>query len=117
MATNPNIKKLAKLTALKNEVPKELANYVLENLTRREQITYLRHLKTIINKRTVLITTSTPLSQNMKREIEKKFYGKDIIYEIDSIGDGIRIQINDTIIDLSMNSFINQTIDNIKESL
>ncbi len=112
---NPNIKKLAKLTAHGVNVDPDVASFVLGKLGRRELLAYLRHLKAINNRRTVRVLSQEPISEVQKRNIIKRFSDKEVLFVQEKIGDGIKIQINDTIIDYSMHSYIDTTINRLKE--
>lgn len=114
---NPDLKKLAKLTILDSGINPKVSDYVLDKLSRRDLIAYLRYLKTIVGKNTARVITEKALSDPVKRQIIKMFPEKDVLFETAVIGDGIRIQINDTIIDLSLSGFINQTVKSLKNEL
>lgn len=112
---NLDLKKLAKVTAQSAKLDPEVAQFVLNNLTRRQLLVYLRYLRSYVEKNTVRIIAEKSLSEAQKKEFVKKFAGKTVIFEQENIGDGIRVQISDTIFDLSMSGFIDTTIERLKQ--
>lgn len=113
--TIADIKKLANYTVKQDNVGKKLAEVVLQ-LPRRDLIAYLRYLKMLLNKETVIITSTLPLPPTDKKMLISKFAPKKVYFENTQIGDGIRIFENDTIVDLTVGGFINQTIAQLKTS-
>ena len=114
---NLDIKKLAKVTAYDAKVDARLIGFVLNKLGRRQLLAYLRYLKAIANRKTVRVVSEEPISESQKRNITRRFPDKEVIFEQKPIGDGIKIQINDTIIDFSMHSYIDTTIERLKEEI
>ena len=114
---NLDIKKIAKLTALDANVDSDIAIFVLDKLTRRQLLEYLRHLKAFANRKTVRVVSSEPISEMLKRNIVKRFPDKKVLFLQEEIGDGIKIQINDTVIDFSIHSYIDTAIDRLKEEI
>ena len=113
-----DIKKLAKLTLEQNSTQKRVMDYVLSNLPRRQLVVYLRYLKMLIEENTVHIISKENISENLKKELTKRFAGKKVLFEEDkNIGDGIIAKINDTIIDLSLPSYVTEAIDELKQTL
>lgn len=114
---NLDIKKLAILTVHDTKVDVRLAGFVLNKLGRRQLLAYLRHLKAITDRKTVRVFSQQPVPEAQKRSIVNHFPDKEVLFEQKAIGDGIKIQINDTIIDFSMRSYIDTTIENLKNSV
>ncbi len=116
--TNDDLKKVAKVTSMTEFIDPKIMDFVLNDLSRRELMVYLRHLKTLINKNSVRIISSKGLLPATKKEITAKFKGKNVEFIVDeTIGDGICAQIDDTIINLSTKSYIANTIEGLKNEL
>ena len=114
---NLDLKKLAKLTAHNASVDLDIASFVLNKLGRRQLLAYLRHLKAITDRKTVRVFSQQLLPEAQRRSIVKHFPLQEVLFEQKPIGDGIKIQINDTIIDFSMHSYIDTTIEQLKNSV
>jgi len=111
---NNNTKKLAQLTLKQNKIDRDVASYALRKLSRKGLVSYLNHLKVMVEKQTVKITSEQVLSESIKNKIKKIFPDKQVIFETDKIGSGIRIQIADTVVDFSIPSFINMIVTKLK---
>lgn len=114
---NLNIKRLAKMSAYENKVDPDIARFVLHKLGRRELLSYLRHLKAIVNRKTVRVYSKDSILESQRKNIIRSFPNKEILFVQEEIGDGIKIQINDTVIDFSVHSYINTVIDRLKEKI
>jgi hypothetical protein len=116
--TNEEIKKLVKLTLKEKSVDQELAGFVLNKLSRKELITYLRLVRAAVDRNTVKIVSNETISQKLRSQIESKFQDKVVIFEQNkSIGPGIQAIFNDSVIDLTFEGFLNQTVTSLKSSL
>lgn len=110
-----NIKKLAKITAEEGKVNPQVAQFVLTKLPRKSLILYLRYLRSLVKHDSVKISSKTPLNNALKKQLLKHFPKKNVIFITKpSIGDGIKVEINDTIIDLTVKGFINEVMQNLK---
>jgi hypothetical protein len=115
---NEHIKKLAKYSLGGKKVNLAVAGFVLNKLSRKELIAYLRYLKAIVDRETVRIISKEPISAKLKKTIEHKFGGKTLVFEEDkSLGPGIKAVMNDSVVDLTFGGYLNQTITNLKEKL
>ncbi len=109
------IKQLAKLTIDETKINQKVATFVLNKLSRKELIYYIRLLKTIAQKNMVRIVSSDPINATFKSALLKKFSNKHVVFEQnDDFGPGIKAIINDTIMDLSIKNYIDNTVDNLK---
>ncbi|HVZ67728.1 MAG TPA: F0F1 ATP synthase subunit delta [Patescibacteria group bacterium] len=116
--TNQDIKKLAKLTAQDRKVDKKLANFVFSKMSRKELILYLTYLKNYLNKMIVTVSSNTPIAPALKKTLAREFAKKEVVFNIDkSIKDGIKVMDNDTIIDLSIEGYLNKTVSGLKQEL
>lgn len=112
------IKKLAKLTLSQNRVDKKIADYVLGKLARRELAMYLRYLKSLLAKNSVVILSEKPLPSQAKAKLTRLFTEKDVSFELSpEIGDGIKVIIGDTIIDLSLAGYVDSAVVKLKQEL
>ena len=110
------IKKLARISAKQKKIGGKTAEFILKSFNRKQLTTYLRYLRKSVEENSVRIFSSIELNGNIKRDIESKFPGKDVFFHVDEeVGDGIRVQIDDTIIDLTTESYLNQTIEELKQ--
>lgn len=108
-------RKLAKLTIRNGKVDKTIVRYVLSNLTRKELIMYLAALKKAVYESSVRIVSAEALPQKLAYSIRSKFKGKVIFYEQDkSLGAGIKIIINDTSLDLTIDGYLNSALEQLK---
>ena len=109
------IKKLARLTIRNGNVDKRIAKYVLLRLSRKELIFYLSALKGAIYKNSVRAISSQELPPKTEQSISTKFKDRLVFFEQDqSQSEGIKIIIDDTIIDLTINGYINTTLEQLK---
>lgn|SRR3989344_4248818 len=115
---NDEIKKLAKLTVEGKKVDREIATYVLDNLSRKDLIFYLRYIKSLTDKNTVKIISGNPLPSEIKRSLIRKYADKEVLFEEDKkMGDGIKAIIGDTIIDLSTRGYVSEVVENLKQNI
>jgi len=115
--TNEKLKKLAKLTVRLKVIDPKLSYFVLRKLPRKNLIFYLRYLKKLLDQDTVRILSATKLNAGLRRIIERKYREKNVIFVQDRVGDGIKVVINDTIIDLTVKGFIDQTMHKLKSEI
>jgi len=109
--------RIARTVVARGKIDKAIAGELISKLTRKDLAHFARILARLVNERTVKVISQEPLSVDLKKEIEKKFEEKDVVFLQEKIGDGIKIIINDTIIDLTIGSFINSTIENLKSEI
>lgn len=112
---NNMLKKLARITIRNGQVNTKIAKYVLSNLTRKELMTYLASLKKVIYENSVRVLSSETLPIKTKQSIKSKFKDRVVFFEQDaSLGAGIKIIMDDTIIDLTVNGYITSTLEQLK---
>lgn len=112
---NDLIKKLAKLTIRNGNVDKRIAKYALLKLARKELIMYLASLKKVIYENSVRVISAQELSSKVKQSIRGKIKDRIVFFEQDqSQSEGIKIIIDDTIIDLTVNGYINTVLEQLK---
>lgn len=68
----------------------------------------------LINEQTIRVVSREELPATLKKEIEKKFSDKKVIFAKEDIGPGIKIIMNDTIMDLTIEGFIDSTMQSLK---
>lgn len=111
------IKKLAELVSSERGVNSKVSEFILNKLTRKELVFFLSYLKSYSVKNTVFVNTTDTLNADLKGKIEKIFTGKRIVYEKDLNDSGIKVRIEDTVIDLTVKNYINSTIEKLKNTL
>lgn len=98
----------------KGEINKKIADFVLNNLTKKELKIYLRRLKKISKERSVQVKYEGNMNSEMKKAIEQMYKGRTITYERDkSFGGGIMIVDNDLIVNYTIDSIIKSKLLNI----
>ncbi len=109
---NRNIKKLAIFTIGKNKINKRIAKLALNNLSRKDLALYAVYLKKIVYENSIKIISGSALPQNTRYLLKKKFKDKNVFFETnESVGDGIKAVIGDTITDLSLKGYIDNTLE------
>ena len=109
------VKKLAKTLAAQNKIDGKTRKFILENLSRRELARFSRLLEKIVSENSVRVISSEPLGLSFKKQLGQKFADKNIYYELNkSVGTGIKLVVNDTIIDLSLQNFLDNAIERLK---
>ena len=112
---NDLIKKLAKITIRNGNVEKRIAKYALSKLTRKEFITYLALLKKVVYENSVRVISTQVLPIKIKQSIKRKIKDRIVFFEQDqSQSEGIKVIIDDTIIDLTVNGYANTILEQLK---
>ena len=112
-----DLKKLARVTVLNNNIDTGIREYVLTKLSRTELKEYLLHLKSLTQRNTVTVI-GREITQELKKRIGNIYKDKQIIFVADdTISEGIKIIDNDTITDLTLENYIDNTIEELKKSL
>lgn len=115
MITKQKIKKIAQIAAMSDTIPQDIEKFVLEILTKQELKDFLRNYKNALDKKRVYISTSTEISKNDILELLPQFKNKEVILTADTtLGGGIKIKQDDTIIDFTFKKYIEDTIDKLK---
>ena len=104
---NQDLTKIARLIVKNKKIDNKLGREIIENLSRKDLAKFARILKTLVNKNRVTVISEKPLATTIKNTIISKYKDRDVVFEQQEIGDGIKLVINDTIIDLSVESYIN----------
>jgi|SRR3989344_3867154 len=113
--SDDEIKKIANLTIRKGRINKTIAKFALRRLSRKYLLKYLMYLRRTAFENSVRIVSSRELPSALKKELDRKFSGKNVFYEIDStLGDGIKSIIGDTVIDLSLENYLRNTVKGLK---
>ena len=112
-----DLKKLARVTVLNDNIDTGVREYVLTKLSRAELKEYLLHLKSLTQRNTVTVI-GREITQELKKRIGNIYKDKKIIFVADAtISEGIKIIDNDTITDLTLENYIDNTIEELKKSL
>lgn len=110
-----DIKKLSQITIENGTVDKKVANYILKKLLRKDIKIYLFYLVREIQKRSVYISSAYKLDDKDRQKISQMFKNHDMHFATDTtLGAGLVIQTNDTIIDASLKGAVQSTIDKLK---
>lgn len=113
--SDEEIKKIAKFTISEGKINQTVARFVLKRFSRKYLLKYLMYLKRMTFENSVRIVTSSEVSLTIKNELEHKFEGKNIFYEVDStLGDGIKVKIGDTVIDFSLKNYLDNIVKGLK---
>lgn len=116
--SDKDIQQLAELTIENGKVNAQVAEFVLTKLSKGDLKKYLANLKQIFNKNRVYVTISDASVTNLKKTLEEAFKGKEVIFTEDkTIGAGFKAQMGDTIIDMTMKNYLEETVDKLKETL
>ncbi|OGH16731.1 MAG: hypothetical protein A3C30_00105 [Candidatus Levybacteria bacterium RIFCSPHIGHO2_02_FULL_40_18] len=109
------IKKLAKITIRNGRIDKRIIKYVLSNLSRKELIVYLAALKKSVYENSVRVISSQKLSDKAKKSIRAKLKDRTVFFEQDkSLGAGLKIILDDSIIDLTFSGYITRVLEQLK---
>lgn len=115
MITKQKIKRLAQMAAENDTIPQDIEKFVLEVLTKQELKDFLRNYKNSLDKKRVYISTSTKIERNEISKLLPQFKNKELILTIDeTLGGGIKIKQDDTIIDFTFKKYIDDTIEKLK---
>lgn len=109
------IRKLAQMAAANDIIPQDIERYVLEVLNKQELKVFLESYKSVLDKNRVYISTSTEISKSQVTNAFPQFRNKELILTTDeTLGGGIKMRQDDTIIDFTFKKFIDDTIDKLK---
>lgn len=111
-----DLKNIAKHTIVDGKIHPKIAQFTMQNLNKTDLREYLFYLKQEIKNQIVFVRSSQDLLSAEKKQIEKLYGNKKILFENDkSLGAGITILNNDNIIDASLKGFIDQAIQKLKD--
>lgn len=115
---NKQLRKLALMTLKNGKIDSDVAKYALSRLSKSELKQYLFYFKNIVAKNTIEIISDTPLLSTTKKQLEKVFHGKTLTFEEDKkLGGGLFVRIDDTILDLSVKNYIEESVIQLKNNL
>ncbi len=110
------LKQLAILASKSDSIPEDIASYLLNYLGKQELKVFLRFYKNEIDRKRVYVSTPQNLSQDSMKTLKNLYAQKEIILSVDpTLGAGLKIQQNDTIVDFTFKKYIDDTIDTLKD--
>jgi len=111
-----DIQLLAENTIEDGQVNEQVALFVLERLKKEDLAYYAHCFKKLVQSNTVTISSVDELDTDIKEKLEKFFENKIIRYENDaSLGGGLVIRDNDTVIDASIKGQLRHLISKLQE--
>ncbi len=115
MINKQKIKKLAQIAAEKPQIPRDVEEFVLTKMSKQELKDFLKYFRLELDKKRVYVVSSDAISKDNLNSLKKQYADKELIESLDqTIGGGIKIKDNDLVIDFSFKTFINDTIEKIK---
>jgi len=109
------MKKLALIAAQSNQIPTDIADYVLNYLGKQDLKEFLKYYKMAVDKKVVYVATPDSLSTASLNILKNLYKAKELKIKIDtSLGAGLKIQEDDMIVDFSIKKYINDTIEELK---
>ena len=115
---NTQLKQLAEMTVQDGQVNRTVAEFVMTKLNRTQLKTYVMYLKNELIKDKVNVKTSEMIDQETEKQFQSLFAEKELQFETDeALGAGIYVKAGDTIIDLTMKNYINQTVNQLKDEV
>ncbi len=113
-----DLKKIAKFTVKAGNIGKEIAEIILSELTRKELIFLFRYLGRTMEENTVRVFSQDSIPELLRKTLARKFYPKTVIFDKDSsLGAGIKIKMNDTVINFSVGSYLDELVTSLKNDL
>ena len=113
--SNDRIKKLARITIRNTMINPKVTKYVLFKLNRKELIIYLAAFKKVIYGNSLRVVSREELPTKTKQSIKSRFKDRVVFFEQDEdLSDGIKIIMDDSVIDLTFNGYINNTLEQLK---
>lgn len=112
------IKQLAELISSEGVVNNKIKNYVLTKLSRKDLLLLSFYLKRINANKTVYVESRSNIDGKSKLKIKELFKNKRVIFkQNDDLDSGIKVTIDDTIIDLSIKNYISEAVNLLKRTL
>ena len=110
------LKKLAIIAAASNNIPADIQEYVLNYLGKQDVKVFLRFYRSALDKKRIYISSAGSLTVATESLLKNTYKGKEIVVDIDpSLGAGLRIRENDTIVDFTFKKYIDETIETLKD--
>jgi len=115
MIESRKLKKLAQIAASMPSIPKDIEEYVLSVLSKKDLKEFLEYYKIELSKKRIQITSSDILSEENMNMFKKMYKDREIMFTIDkSVGAGFVVKDNDMIADFSVKKLIDNTIEKLK---
>jgi F0F1-type ATP synthase delta subunit len=115
MINRQKIKKLAIIAAENKTIPADIEEFVLTQLGKQELKIFLGFYKKALTKKRVYITSSDHVSDEIIKTLKGIYKDKEILTTVDeSLGAGMKLTEDDTIIDFTFKKYINDTIEELK---
>jgi len=109
------IKKLAIIASYEETIPQDIQEFVLTQFSKKELKMFMSFYKAAIERKSVYVSTPSDLSADTLKMLREVFKNKEVITVLDkTLGAGIKVRQNDMIIDFTIKSFINDTINKLK---
>lgn len=109
------LKKLA-ISIVENGIDAKTSSFLLTKLNKTQLKIFLTYYKKALAKKSVIVTTADTISLEVQNSLKKQFDDKMIILNTDpKVGGGIKMQLDDTIIDFTVKKYINDTIDQLEQ--
>ncbi len=109
--TKKTLKKFAELSYNKNLLDEQTVAKIADKLSRKDLKTYIRALYNEEKKREVSITSASALTAQEKKEIEKIFAGKKVLFSEDaSMITGIKVVEDDQEYEINLNKTFDQIV-------
>lgn len=90
---------------------KKTADFVMQKLNKKQLKSFVMYYKKALAKQTIAVTSAGELSGAHMDELKQRYKNMKLHIEIDpSLGAGIKIRHDDTIIDFTFKKYINDTI-------
>lgn len=110
------IKQLAILASQSNTIPEDISLYVINYLSKQDLKLFMRFYKNELDKKRIYVYSQEKLTDNNMKLLKNMYEKKDIILVVDhTLGAGLKIRQNDTIVDFTFKKYINDTIDTLKD--
>ncbi len=116
MQKDKKLKKIAILLASQTDVPQDVVSFLSKNLTSSELKRLGKFVRLELKKRTVTLSTTTELSSAEKKTLKDLYQPLDVIFQTDkSLGAGMRVVKQDTVIDMSIKHYIIQMVQELSQ--
>lgn len=114
--TDQKIKKLAIIASQSDKIPSDIEEYILNYLGKQELKIFLKYFKSALEKKRVYVSSPADLRDESITMLKGIYKGKDILVDVNpSLGAGLKIRENDTIIDFTFRRYIDETIESLKD--
>lgn len=98
---------LAKIVSKADQTDERVKRFLVAKLTRGELKLFLKYLEKEINKDRIIISVADGLTNDIKNKLKEIFKDKTLIFHEDKIlGAGIKVKVQDDLIDMSVKGLI-----------